>query len=88
MSRPPAMVIVKDRKPPSSAAASAGTINSVRPVTVRPAMFTISTAPTTARMLPSDQFTVAMRSGEMPCAAVMRRLDATAVVARPNFVER
>ncbi len=34
------------------------------------------------------QFTVATRSGEMPCADVVRRLWATALVARPKRVNR
>ena len=88
MSSPPTIVMANDRNEPRRAAASAGTIRSVSPVTVSPAMLTMRTAPTTASMQPSIQLAVATRSGEMPCAAVIRRLDATAVVASPNLVYR
>ena len=88
MSSPPSSVSGNERNPPTSAAASAGTISSVSPITDSPAMFTTRTAASTASIEPSAQFTVATRSGEMPWAAVARRFSATAVVASPNGVNR
>ncbi len=63
-------------------------MSSVSPITDSPAMFTTRIAASTASIEPSAQFSVAMTSGETPCAAVARRFSATAVVASPKRVKR
>ena len=86
MSRPPNRVSQNDLKLPTSAAASAGTMSRVSVITWSPLRFTIRIAASTPSIVPIAQFNAAMRSGEIPCAAVARLLSATAVVAKPKRV--
>ena len=80
MSRPPNSVSQNDLKLPTNAAASAGTMSRVSVTTWRPLKFTTRIVARTPSMVPTAQLIVAMRSGEMPCAAVANLLSATAVV--------
>ena len=69
ITNPPSSVSGNERKPPTNAAANAGTTSSVRLITFRPVMLTIRIAASVPSIDPSAQLTVATRSGEIPCAA-------------------
>jgi hypothetical protein len=85
---PPSRVSGNERKPPTMAAASAGMISRVSTVGFRLVMGTMRTPATPARAPPSAQLTPATKSGETPALAALRGFSATAVVARPNVVNR
>ena len=86
MARPPAVVRAKDSRPPSSAAASAGTMSSGVVVGCRPEMGSMRMTATPARIVASAQLAAPRRSGEMPTSSAPFSLPAAARVERPKRV--
>ena len=73
-------------KLPTSAAASAATMNSAYASGMSGTTGAISTPPTPAIMVLSTQFTSAMRCGDRPVTKAPFSDSAAALVARPNRV--
>ncbi len=85
---PATRVIQNEENLPISAAAMAATTINVRLVTVTPLRGAMRTPATAASAAPSDQLSVAMRSGDQPSAPAARWFSATADVAKPMSVWR
>ncbi len=82
----PPIVSRKDEKPPTSAAASAGTTSRVSAPADSPVMGARKIAAVAYSAPPTLQFTSSIMDVDHPEAAAVRRFSATAVVARPNRV--
>ena len=85
---PAAKAIGNDVKFATNAAAVAARTRFVIAPGCRVTIGAIRIAATPASAEPSAQFAVAMRSGDCPSDAAARSFSATAVVARPNRVDR
>ena len=88
ISRPASAVIQNDSNRPTSAAASAGTMNSVYEVGSRLATGAIRMPAAPASTVAITQFCAAMRLAEMPVSAAPRAFSDPARVASPKRVKR
>ena len=86
MARPAAIAGASREKLPTTAAASAGTMNSVYDTGTSGTIGAMRMPESPATTQESAQLTPATRSGESPVSSAPRSVSATALVARPNRV--